>query len=153
MISITFLGRVGREPELKTTAGGTQIVSFPVACSKKVKGEDHTTWFDCSIFGNRGATAQQYIQKGDQICITGEMELQTWDKPDGTKGFKCAVMVSNFGFVAGNARSTGAPAQQPQQQAAQQQQRPQQPRGFGQAPTGQPAPPPGGFDNGDEIPW
>lgn len=151
MNTITILGRVGREPEMRTTANGTQVVSFPVADSKKVKGVETTTWFDCAVFGARGATLQQYVQKGDQIMVTGEMELQTFQKNDGTQGFKCAVIVSNFGFVGGNNRTT-APAQQPAQQP-QQRQQPVQQNGF-PPPSGKPAPPPQGFDDFDEdIPF
>ena len=161
MNTITILGRIGREPEMRTTAGGTQILNFPVADSKKVQDNEKTTWFDCAIFGQRAVSAQQYIQKGDQICITGEMELQTWDKDDGTKGFKCAVAVSNFGFVYGNNRAE-SPAPQPQQRNNQ----PQQAGGFNQQsqqgvqqPHGkgfnQPTPPPAqGYDDFDDsIPF
>ncbi len=143
MNTITILGRIGREPEMRTTASGTQILSFPVADSKKVQGAEKTTWFDCAIFGNRAAALQQYIQKGDQVVVTGEMELQTFQKNDGTQGFKCAVMVNNVGLVGGNNRTT-APAQQ---------QTPRQQQGGFAPPTGQPAPRPGGFDDfEDDLP-
>ena len=148
MNTITILGRVGREPEMRTTAGGTPVISFPVADSKKVKGVETTTWFDCAVFGARGETLQQYVQKGDQIVVTGEMELQTFQKNDGTQGFKCAVMVSNFGFVGGNNRTTA-----PAQQSAHQPQR-QQPTSFPRQ-TGQPAPRPDNdfSDFDDDIPF
>lgn len=162
MNNITILGRVGREPEMRTTQGGMSVLSFPVADSKKIKGEEKTTWYDCTMFGDRGVALQQYIRKGDQITVTGEHELQTWDKDDGSKGFKCCVMVNNVGLVNSQqaptvAKPAGQPAhtyQPPQPQGGFQQ--PQQ--GFGQQqPSGQAAPAPqgGGFPNSldDDIPF
>ena len=139
MNTITILGRVGRDPELRTTAGGTQVLSFPVADSKKVKGEDKTTWYDCSLFGSRATSLQPYIQKGNQICVTGEHELQTWQKDDGTTGFKCSVKVNNVGFVS-SGMNQGAQPTQPASQPAQGFQQPQQ--GFNNPPPApvQPSP-------------
>ena len=160
MANITILGRIGREPELKTTQGGTTILSFPVADSKKIKGEEKTTWYDCAIFGQRATSLQQYIRKGEQIYVVGEHELQTWTKEDGSQGAKCAVMVSDIKLIGGQ-QQQGYQQQAPQSQgnvtAAMQQRQPapQQPapQGFGQ-PTGQPAPPPNKFDDFDsDIPF
>ena len=146
MNSITILGRIGRDPEMRTTASGTQILSFPVADSKKVQGNEKTTWYECSIFGARAQALQQYIRKGEQITVSGSHELQTWDKDDGSKGFKCAVMVNDVGLIGGQG---SAPAQQQAPQGGFNQQQPQkfrqQPQ---QAPQTQAAP--GGFDDFDD---
>jgi len=151
MNNITILGRIGREPELRTTASGTQVLNFPVADSKKVRGEEKTTWYECSIFGNRAQSLQQYIRKGDQISVSGSHELQTWDKDDGSKGFKCSVMVNDVGLVNGSNNNqpvnNGGFNQQPVNQNSGTQN-----QHFGQN-TGQPAPAPGGFDDGSDIPF
>lgn len=166
MNNITILGRIGRDPEMRTTAGGMQVLSFPVADSKKIKGEEKTTWYECSIFGKRAESLQNYIRKGEQITVSGTHELQTWQKDDGSTGFKCAVMVSDVGLINGqsdNANQGQQSYQQPQGNvtAAIQQrpvQQPQQsPQQFGQT-TGQPAPAPlppeGSFDDfDDDIPF
>lgn len=134
MANITLLGRIGREPEMRTTQGGMAVLSFPVADSKKVKGVEKTTWYDCAIFGARAEALQQYIRKGEQIYINGEHELDTWDKDDGTKGFKCKVAVSDVKLIGGQAAG---------QQPAQNQGFQQPAQGFNQQP--QQAPVQGGF--------
>lgn len=116
MNSITISGRVGRDSELRTTASGMQVLSFPVASSKKVKGEERTTWFDCSLFGQRAQSLQQYIQKGGQVVVSGSCELQTFQKNDGTQGAKIQVMVNDVDLVGGR---PPAPQQQPAQQPQQ----------------------------------
>lgn len=120
MNNITVLGRIGREPELKHTASGTAILNFPIADSKKVQGNEITTWFDCSIFGTRAEKLQQYIRKGEQITVSGSIELQKWTGQDGVEKSKIALNVSDVGFVSG----------QSQQQSRQQYQ--QQTQGFAQ---------------------
>lgn len=146
MNNITILGRIGRDPEMRTTASGTQILSFPVADSKKVRDVEKTTWYECSIFGARAAALQQYIRKGEQITVSGSHELQTWDKDDGTKGFKCAVMVNDVGLINGQGNA-------PQQNQGFNQQ--PQGQGFGQqAAPQQQQPAPSGFDVDDSsIPF
>jgi len=157
MNSITISGRIGRDAELRTTAGGLEVLSFPVASSKKIKGEDHTTWFECAIFGKRASSLSNYIQKGGQIVVTGSCDLDVYQKNDGTTGAKINVMVNDVDLVGGK-----PPAPQQPQNGFQQPQN----SGFGQPPgqqwpqqspsqAGQPAPQPtGGMDDLDEsIPF
>jgi len=143
MNNITISGRIGRDAELRTTQGGMQVLSFAVASSKKVKGEEKTTWFDCSLFGQRAMSLQPYIVKGGQLVVSGSIELQTFQKNDGTQGAKIQVFVNDVDLVGGRPPAvTGNQPQQFQQQQPQQRGgnqgsalQPQQPQGF----TGQPA--------------
>ena len=131
MNSLTISGRIGRDAELRTTAGGMEVLSFPVASSKKVKGEERTTWFECAIFGKRAQSLSNYIQKGGQIVVTGSCELDVYQKNDGTTGAKIKVMVNDVDLVGGR------PPAPSQQQAPQQFQQAPQPQGFGQQPPQQ----------------
>ena len=131
MNSITISGRVGRDAELRTTAGGLEVLSFPVASSKKIKGEEHTTWFECALFGKRASSLANHIQKGGQVVVTGSCELDVYQKNDGTTGAKIKVMVNDVDLVGGR---PPAPQNQPQQGFQQPQ---QQPQGFTQQPQQQ----------------
>jgi len=158
MNNITISGRVGRDAELRVIPSGTPVLSFPVASSKKVNQVEKTTWFECSLFGKRAESLQQYITKGGQVVVTGSVELEQFQKNDGTSGAKIKVFVTDIDLVGG--KPAGQQAQQPQQGFAQPQQpaqgfaQPQQ--GFGshapqQRPQAQPAQ---GFDNfDDDIPF
>jgi single-strand DNA-binding protein len=145
MNNITISGRVGRDAELRVIPSGTPVLSFPVASSKKVNQVEKTTWFECSLFGKRAESLQQYITKGGQVVVTGSVELEQFQKSDGTSGAKIKVFVTDIDLVGG--RPSGQQAQQPQQgfgsHAPQQRQ---------QAQPAQQHPSPSEFDDSD-IPF
>ena len=122
MNSITIAGRVGRDAELRTTASGTSVASFPVASSRKYNGEETTTWFECTLWGKQAEVLSQYIQKGGMITVSGRCELDVFQKNDGTTGAKIKVNVNDVALMGGKSDNQGQnngiiPAkQQPQQQ-------------------------------------
>ena len=103
MLNITAVGRLGRDPEQKQS-GDLLITNFSLACNT---GKDQTTWLDCTVFGTRGNTVIEYVSKGQQICISGRGNLDTYEKRDGTEGTALKVIVNDFSLPA----KSDAPAQ------------------------------------------
>ena len=64
MLNITAVGRLGKDPELRTTQKGQEITSFSLGVSVFAKGEQQTVWLKCSIWGKRGDTLRQYCHQG-----------------------------------------------------------------------------------------
>jgi len=122
MNTIMIAGNVGKDAILGQ-AGSYAVLNFAVACSKKIKGEDKTTWFDCALFGQRATGLAQYIKKGNKIVVSGECSLEEYQKNDGTMGAKIKVNVTDVKLM------DESPKQQNQQanQQFQQQQAPQPP--------------------------
>ena len=58
MLNITAVGRLGKDPELRTTQKGQEITSFSLGVSVFAKGEQQTVWLKCYIWGKRGVTRQ-----------------------------------------------------------------------------------------------
>jgi len=117
-------GNVGKDAILGQ-AGSYAVLNFAVASSKKIKGEDKTTWFDCALFGQRATGLAQYIKKGNKIVVSGECSLEEYQKNDGSMGAKIKVNVTDVKLM------DEAPKQQNQQanqQFQQQQAPPQQPQ-------------------------
>jgi single-strand DNA-binding protein len=85
--SITIVGRLGRDPEVRLTQSGKQITSASVAVSHKDKG---STWFEIAAWDNMGRWLVE-AQKGDQVFVVGDLEQQTYTKKDGTSGSKLSV--------------------------------------------------------------
>ena len=137
-----FTGNLGKDAEVKYTAGGMAVASFSVAVTSGYGDKEKTTWVNCGLFGKRAEGAlPQYLLKGAQVAISGEAFLDEWEK-DGVTNRMLKVNVDKLDLIGG--RSDNAPAQQqrqvpqqrpqqaPQQQnrpAPQQQQRPQQNQG------------------------
>lgn len=78
---ITITGRLGRDPEIKTTGDGQDWCTFSVAVNRYAKkGEQaKADWFNCTAFGKTAAFIANYFHKGDGITIVGHMQS---DKKD-----------------------------------------------------------------------
>lgn len=72
MIVSTVSGNLGKDAQLRD-AGGERVCSFSVASSTKRKGEEVTTWVDCSIWGKRGESLAPHLKKGTKLVVVGEL--------------------------------------------------------------------------------
>lgn len=100
------MGRLTRDPELRYTPGGTAIVSFGMAITRKFKtteGEqkEEVCFVDVNMFGRRGEVISEYFSKGSPIFIEGRLQFQQWESQEGQKRSKLIVIAENFEFVGG----------------------------------------------------
>lgn len=109
---IIIVGYLGRDPEMRFTAGGTPVTMFPVASSRKYTtscGEtiNETTWFRISVFGGQAEACNEYLAKGRAVLVEGRL------RPDPSTGgpivFKRHddTMAANFEVAAENVRFLG----------------------------------------------
>lgn len=99
-------GRLGRDPERKEFASGDAVVSFSMACSKKWKSkagepQEKTTWVNVKAFGKLGDVMFQYLTKGSQVLISGELEIRKYEKSDGTDGYATEVIAEKLTMLGG----------------------------------------------------
>ncbi len=85
--NLTIVGNVGRDAELKYTQGGIAVLKFSVGVNKTIgKGEDKrqtTTWFNVTVWRERAEVLAEYIKKGMQVLVTGEIGLSPYIGKDG----------------------------------------------------------------------
>lgn len=96
--SVTLVGHLGRDPEVKHLPSGDSVTAFSIATSRKRKDEETTTWWNCSLFGKRGEALAKYLRKGDPVLIHGEPYLRKYSGANG-EGQSLDVVVSDFAFV------------------------------------------------------
>lgn len=89
-------GRLGKDPELRTV-GDSNVANFSIAISKKVKGEERTSWFDLSAWGKTAEIIGQYLRKGDEAIFECEAEQRSWEK-DGQTRSKVEFRVHRMHF-------------------------------------------------------
>jgi single-strand DNA-binding protein len=71
---LTIAGNIGKDAELRTTQNGKQVAGFSVAV---LKGRDQeTTWFNCSLWGERAAKLASYLTKGSRVTVSGEVSAR-----------------------------------------------------------------------------
>lgn len=91
MNSIIISGNLGKDPELKQINSDLKVCSFSVAVSKKVKGEDVTTWFNVQTWNKLAEISEKYLKKGSKVLVQGELQIEEYEK-DGVK--KQAVKIN-----------------------------------------------------------
>lgn len=107
-INKAFLtGHLTRDPQLRTTAKGTPVISFGIAVNERVQNqqtgewEDRANFFDCTMFGARAESLSRFISKGNKVSIEGRLRWNQWER-DGQKRTKVEVVVSEIELM--NAR-------------------------------------------------
>lgn len=168
------IGRLGRDAETRFTQGGTPVANFAMAVDVGFGDNKSTLWLDCSLWGKRAeGGVVQYLTKGQQVYVTGEIGTREYKKGNGEPGFAVTLRVDDL-KLAGQASQQGGQNQTPQQGHSnqpqggytnnqqggnpQQNQNPQQnrpPQGRQNAPqSNYGAPDPGNFEDfDDEIPF
>ncbi len=159
---VNISGNLTRDPELRATQGGMQVLGFGVAVNDRRRNqqtgewEDYPNFVDCTMFGNRAESMGRILHKGMKVAIEGKLRYSSWDK-DGQRRSKLEVIVDEIELMSqkqGQQAPQGyqqqyapqpAPQAAPQQWNAQQayQQAPATPQGYQQAPAQyapQPAP-------------
>ena len=102
---VNISGNLTRDPELRATAGGTQVLSFGVAVNDRRRNaqtgewEDYPNFVDCTMFGTRGEGVSKYMAKGDKIAVDGKLRFSQWEK-DGQHRIKLEVIVEEIELMA-----------------------------------------------------
>ncbi|MDR5867972.1 single-stranded DNA-binding protein [Halomonas koreensis] len=147
------LGRIGRNAEVRQTQGGTSVAGFPVAVDVGYGDNKTTLWLDASIWGKRAESGLiQYLVKGQQVWVAGEIGTREFQKRDGAPGFAVTLKVQEIslaGSPQGQQQNGGYASGQPRQQGGNY----GQPQGGQQqgAPAGQPGNPGGQYPQGGAM--
>lgn len=104
---VILMGNLTRDPEMRTSQGGTQVVKFGMAINRKFKDQETTCFVDCTAFGRTGEVIQQYMHKGKPIFVEGRLDFSSWQDQDGNKRSKLGVIVENFQFLGQGGQSSG----------------------------------------------
>jgi len=87
-------GRLGADAEVRYTQSGTAVASWSMAVDSGFGDKKKTNWFKCALFGKRAEGGLiQYLTKGAQITVTGEVSLNTWEAK-GKTGASLDVVVN-----------------------------------------------------------
>lgn len=106
-------GNLVRDPEMRTTASGSQVCSFAVAVNRTFKDssgnqQDQVSYLDCVAWGKSGEIISQYVHKGSAILVSGRLEQRSWeDKTSGQRRSRTEIVVDDFSFIGGNGGGNG----------------------------------------------
>lgn len=102
---VNITGNLTRDPELRVTASGTQVLSFGVAVNDRRRNpqtgewEDYPNFVDCTVFGARGEKLQPYLTKGSKVALEGKLRYSSWES-GGQRRSKLGVVVDEIEFMS-----------------------------------------------------
>jgi len=96
-----LVGRLGKDPETSEVKD-TTVTKFTLATQR---GKDAPTqWHNIVAWGKRGETLQQYVKKGDQLAIEGEIRNGSYEK-DGRTVYTSEINLDSFTFIGGKSNN------------------------------------------------
>lgn len=113
MNKVILIGRVGKDPEVRTIDNGNTVANFSIATSESYKdkttGEkkEVTEWHNVVLWGKIAEIAQQYVKKGDLISIVGKNRTRSWEK-DGVTRYTTEVLGDELRMLGGKSGSQGS---------------------------------------------
>ncbi len=96
--SVILIGRIGQELTLKTTPNGTEVVSFSLAVQRNYNKEV-TDWITIVAWRGTASLIAKYFNKGNMICIEGNIQTRNYDDKDGKKVYITEVVAEKVHFV------------------------------------------------------
>ncbi len=102
--SVTLLGNLTRDPELKTLAAGGAVANIGLAVNRRWKSsegetKEEVTFVDCEAWGRTAELIGQYLTKGSACLIQGRLKYDTWDDKDGSRRSRLKVVVEQVQFI------------------------------------------------------
>ena len=102
MNKVVLVGRLTRDPELRTTNSGLPVSSFTVAVNRNFKNKEgviEADFINVSIFGKQADNVHKYCFKGSQIGVEGRIQTRSYDAEDGSKRYVTEVIADNVEFL------------------------------------------------------
>jgi single-strand DNA-binding protein len=98
---VILMGRLTRDPEMRTTTTGKSIASFSLAVDRQTQ-DDQADFFDVTAWEKLGELATQYLSKGRRCLVQGRLRQDSWDDKDtGKKRSRIEVVATDITFLDG----------------------------------------------------
>lgn len=126
---VILVGNIGQDPEVRYLPNGGAVANITLATSEswrdKATGEmkEQTEWHRVVLFGKLAEVASEYLRKGSQVYIEGQLRTRKWTDQSGVEKYTTEVLVNVGGTMQmlGGKQVEGKPAGSSQQQSRTQQ--------------------------------
>jgi single-strand DNA-binding protein len=112
---VILVGNLGKDPEVRYTAGGQAVASLRIATSRswtdKASGQrkEETEWHDVEVWGKQAEQCGEYLAKGRQVYVEGRLKTDKWqDKQSGQDRYRVKVVADTVRFLGGGGPGAGA---------------------------------------------
>ena len=114
---VILLGHLGADPEVRYTQGGTAVANLRIATNEsyndKNSGEriEKTEWHRVVAWGKLAEIVGQYLTKGRQVYVEGQLQTRQWQDKDGNTRYSTEVRASDLVMLGGDRRGSGGPSE------------------------------------------
>jgi len=103
---VFLLGRLGKDPEVRFTQGGTTVANMTIATNERRPDgnggwADATEWHRVVAFGKQADLVKQYLTKGREVFIEGSLRTRQWQDQQGQKRYSTEIVSRDIRFVGG----------------------------------------------------
>ena len=102
MNKVILIGRLTRDPELRTIANGTPTATFSLAVDRNFtnqQGEREADFINCVVWRKQAENVKNYLTQGSQVAIDGRIQTRSYDGEDGKKRYVTEVVADNVEFL------------------------------------------------------
>ena len=105
-----LVGRLGSDPELRTTGSGTSVVNFRMTTSDRRKDGDqwvgHTEWHNVTVWGRSAENVNKYCSKGKEVYIEGHIQTRKYTDKTGVERYSTEIVADNIRFLGSKSDSS-----------------------------------------------
>lgn len=108
---IVIVGRLTRDPDLKSTTNGIAVANFTVACERNFAGQDgekETDFIPVVVWRGLAETCGRYLAKGKMVAVDGRLQIRHYEANDGSKRTIAEIVADNVQFLTPKGESTGS---------------------------------------------
>ena len=118
MNKVILIGRLARDPELRTTAGNLSVATFSLAVSRPYTpqngGDAGADFINCVVWRRQAENLARYCHKGSQIAVEGRIQSRNYTAQDGSKRYVTEVLVDNLTFLGSRSDNQNSAVAAPQ---------------------------------------
>ncbi len=114
---VFLLGNVGKDPEIRSTGGGTMVANFGLATTDRTKDQqgnwqDRTEWHNIVAYARLAEIVRDYVKKGSKLFIEGRITTRNWDDKEhaGRKVYRTEIIVNDLSLLSAREDGAGAGA-------------------------------------------
>jgi len=103
---VMLIGNLGKDPEIRYTAGGTAVASFSVATTEKWKDKQgqqqaETEWHNIVVWNKLAEICGDYLKKGNKVYLSGKIKTRKWQDKDGNDRYTTEIVADDMKMLDG----------------------------------------------------
>lgn len=107
---VQLIGKLGTEPEIRSTEGGKKMAKFTLATNESYKDAngtkvEDTTWHNVVVWGPKAGVIEKYVKKGQELCIEGRINHRVYEDKEGVKRYFTEIVANDFLMLGGKKAS------------------------------------------------